>query len=459
MTPPSSNVDVSRRDFVRLAGAALAVPALAGCATTSAPAGASAVGGKAPTQPHPTVAGKPVSGTIRIGVIGCGGRGTGAAIQVLRADPNTVLVAMSDVFQDRLDSCYKAIMGEMGDQAAARVQVPPERRHVGFDAYQRVVDSDVDVVLLTSYPAFRPAHYAAAVASGKHVFAEKPVAVDGPGLRSVLDSAAIARQKGLATLVGFCWRYNDGMRAAFDQINAGALGPILSVHTTYYTSTLQKRPRRPAWTDVEFMMRNWWHFTWISGDHIVEQAVHSVDRLAWATGDRIPERVICLGGRAARSGPEHGNVYDHFSAVYEYADGTRAFHSCRQIDGTPSDNTDYVYGAKGSAVINGWVPTYSIKDLASKESWKYTGPTDRDMYQNEHNELFASIRRGQPINDAQRGAHSTLMAIMARMAAYTGQTITWEQAMQSKESLVPGRLELGPMPTPEVAIPGKTKFI
>jgi predicted dehydrogenase len=173
----------------------------------------------------------------------------------------------------------------------------------------------------------------------------------------------------------------------------------------------------------------------------------------------MPARVNCLGGRAARSGPEHGNVYDHFAAVYEYPDGRRCFHTCRQIDGCPSDNTDYIYGTKGSAEVNGWVPTYVVRDPAGKEVWKYAGRTDRNMYQNEHDALFASIRSGKVINDGERGANSTLMALMARMSAYTGQTVTWEQAMGSKERLGPEKCEFGPLATPEVAVPGRTKLV
>jgi myo-inositol 2-dehydrogenase / D-chiro-inositol 1-dehydrogenase len=338
------------------------------------------------------------------------------------------------------------------------VDVPPERRFLGFDSYQKVIDSGVDVVILTTYPVFRPLHLAAAVAAGKHVFAEKPVAVDAPGVRIVIESAQVAREKNLALVVGFCWRYNDGMRGMYQQVAAGALGDITSVYTTYLTGTLPKRPRKPEWSDVEFQLRNWWHFNWVSGDHIVEQAVHSIDRLAWATGDLLPTRVVCLGGRAARSGPEHGNVFDHFSATYEYASGLKAFHGCRQIDGCPSDNTDYLTGTRGSGVVNGWAPTYSIRDLAGKEVWRYAGRTDRDMYQTEHDEMFASIRTGRPINDGVRGAHTTLMAVMARMAAYTGQTITWERALNSSESLLPASLAFGDLPAAGVPVPGQTKF-
>ncbi|MBL9001487.1 MAG: Gfo/Idh/MocA family oxidoreductase [Phycisphaerae bacterium] len=433
---------VSRREFVLAASAAAALPSLAGGFLSNV----------VPER-------RRESATLRIGLIGCGGRGTGAAVQALRADSNCELVAMGDVFSDRLENCLKGVTAEMGDEAPAKVKVDPDRRFVGFDSYQKVIDSGVDVVLLCSYPAFRPAHLKAAVQAGKHIFAEKPLAVDGPGLRSVLESAAEAKRKNLGVVVGFCWRYNDGMKATFGELAKGTIGDIVNVQTTYLTGTLGKRPRKPEWTDLEFQMRNWWHFPWISGDHIVEQAVHSIDRLSWAVGDRLPKRVICLGGSAARTGPESGASYDHFAAVYEYDGGMRTFHTCRQIDSCPNDNTDYVWGLKGSAVINGWAPTYSLRDVSGREVWKYTGPNDRDMYQTEHDELFASLRAGTPINDCERGANSTLMAIMARMAAYTGQTISWEQALNSKESLVPEHLEFGPFPFPELAVPGKTKFV
>lgn len=438
--PASDGRGVTRREFV--AGAALA-----------------AAGASASARAVARLANVAGSDALRVGVIGCGGRGTGAAVQALRADQGAVLTAMGDLFPERLTRCLEAVAGEIGPDGSARIDVPEERRFIGFDAYRSVIDSGVDVVLLTSYPAFRPAHLHAAVEAGKHVFAEKPLAVDAPGVRSVLASARAAADRGLAMVVGFCWRYNDGMRATFERVLGGAIGRVRAVHTTYHTGTLGRRPRLPEWTDVEFMLRNWWHFTWLSGDHVVEQAVHSIDRLSWAMGDEPPARVACLGGRAARHGPESGNVYDHFAAVYEYADGRRAFHTTRQIDNCPHDNTDYVYGTTGSCTINGWAPTYSVRDLTGAETWAYDGPGDRDMYQTEHDELFASIRSGAPINDGFGGARSTLMAIMARMAAYTGQTITWEQAMESKESLVPDAPGFGTMPTPAVAVPGVTAFV
>lgn len=444
MTPQARPADaLTRRDVLRTT-AALAAAGLA-------PAGLAAAA--LPRRANPV---------LRIGLIGCGGRGTGAAAQALRADPDTKLVAMGDVFKDRLDSSLAGITAEMEGDAAARIDVPPERRFVGFDAYQKVIDAGVDVVLLTSYPCFRPAHLQAAVAAGKHVFAEKPIAVDSTGIRACLDAAAKARAQNTALLVGFCWRFHPGMREAIGKLHAGALGDIATVYTNYHTSTIAKRQRKPDWSDLEFQMRNWWHFTWISGDHIVEQAVHSIDRLAWILHDKTPARVTCLGGRAARSGPEHGNVFDHFAAIYEYDDGRRAFHTCTQIDGFPGDNKDYVYASKGLATLDSWGAKFPFRALppAADTIWNGSGnPADSGaMYQIEHNELFASIRAGSPINNGVASAHSCLMAIMARMAAYTGKTVTWQQALDAKESLVPASLDWGPMPTPDVAIPGRTKI-
>ena len=321
-----------------------------------------------------TLSGTPNRGPLKIGLVGCGGRGTGAAVQALRADPDTVLHAIGDTFQDRVDSSLHNIKGEFKENADARVQTAG-RQFVGFDAYQKVIDSGVDVVLLVTPPGFRPMQFEYAVNAGKHVFMEKPVAVDSAGIRRTAAAAEIAKQKKLTVFAGFCWRYDHRMREVFNKINEGALGEILSVHTTYHTGTLSAKLRKPAWTDMEWQLRNWWHFTWISGDHIVEQAVHSIDRLAWATGEKTPLRCQALGGRQARHGAESGHAYDHFTVVYEYADGKRGFHTCRQIDGCPSDNTDYVYGTKGMAVINGWAPPHQLKTLTGEVTWIRTSTT------------------------------------------------------------------------------------
>jgi predicted dehydrogenase len=439
-TDPSG---VSRRDFLKTTAiAAAAVPALSIPARLARSAYA---GG---------------SDQIKIGLVGCGGRGTGACSQALRADPGNVLWSMGDIFKDRLQSSHQNLLEEFKDNPT-KINAETGRQFVGFDSYKQVIDSGVDAVVLTSYPNFRPAHIRYALEKGKHVFAEKPVAVDAVGLKQVLECGELAKQKNLALCIGFCWRYHPAMREIYQQILGGTIGDITGVHTTYHSTTLPPRHRETSWSDLEFQMRNWWHFPWISGDHIVEQAVHSIDRLSWAMGDKPPKLVNCLGGRAAREGPESGSAFDHFAAIYEWDNGLRAHHTCRQINGAePSDNTDYVYGTKGRAVVNGWVPA-SLKcyDYSGKVLWAYKGKPD-DMYQVEHNELFKSIRDGKPINDCPRAPYSVLMAIMGRMAAYTGKMVTWDFALKSQENLQPESLswDMKP-PEPVVAIPGKTKLL
>jgi myo-inositol 2-dehydrogenase / D-chiro-inositol 1-dehydrogenase len=456
---PDHTPDVSRRDFVKYAAAGTLIPALTSCATTRSDQ-ANRVVGLTPRTDAASVEAAPIvnDAPLRVGLIGCGGRGTGAALQALNADNNITLVAMGDVFPDRIQSSLSGLTQALEAKAADKIKVSAENQFTGFDAYRKVIDSDVDVVILATPPGFRPMHLKAAIEAGKHVFCEKPVAVDAPGVRSVLASAALAKQKNLAIVCGFCWRYGDAERATFKMVNAGAIGELVTVHSTYLASTLSKRQRQPEWSEMEFQLRNWWHFTWLSGDHLVEQACHSVDRLAWATGDRTPVRCVTLGGRAARNGPEHGHVFDHFAVTYEYENGMRCMLTTRQIDGCPSDNSDYIFGTQGSCEVNGWKPVHVIKDLKGSVAWTYTGQR-RDMYQNEHDELFRSIRAATPINDGEWMAHSTMMAIMGRMAAYTGQTISWEQAMKSREDLSPPTYELGDLPTPVVAVPGQTKFV
>lgn len=406
------------------------------------------------------------SDRLKVGLIGCGGRGTGAALQALTADAGAVLWAMGDAFADRIDTALRHITGEASkpdadgdDETAAparrpragQVDVPPERRFAGFDAYRHVINS-CDVVLLAEPPHFRPRHLRAAVEAGKHVFCEKPVAVDGPGVRSVLESAAAAQSKGLSLVSGFCWRYSRREREAYAKVHEGAIGPVVAVYTTYNAqSWVEPRKRQEGWSDMEFQMRNWHYFTWLSGDHIVEQACHSIDKIAWAMNGRMPTQCTAVGGRQSRPDvPETGHVYDHFAVSYDYADGTRAFHMCRHFPGTPFDNSDYIMGADGICRVNGWA---RLHEITGKNSWKCESPGN-NMYQQEHDELFAAIREGRPINDGILMAHSTLMSIMGRMAAYTGQTITWDQALNSAEDLSPPAYEWGDLPVAPVPRPG-----
>src|SRR5262245_58709567 len=422
---------LTRREFVKTTVAAAAVPFVA-------------------KSLHAEFRQSPGSDRIKVGLIGCGGRGTGAASQALSADRGAVLTAMGDAFMDRLETSLGALKGEHAEQ----VQVDPEHRFTGFDAYQKVIDSGVDVVILTSPPCFRPTHLKAAVAAGKHIFCEKPMAVDAPGVRSVIATAAAAREKNLCLMSGFCWRYSDPERATFDRLLDGAIGDIVAAYTVYNTGTLKQFPRQPSWSDMEWQMRNWQHFTWASGDHIVEQACHSIDKMAWGMGGLLPEKCYAVGGRQARTGAESGYVFDHFSVVYEFENGARGFHMCRQMNGCANENTDYFMGTKGTCFVNGFGNKHWIKGA---NPWEYKGES-RDMYQTEHDELFAAIRSGKTIDDGTFMANSTLLAIMGRMAAYTGQVVTWEQALNSSEDLMPKTLAWGAIAMPPVAIPGQTKF-
>lgn len=426
----------TRREFLKTTG-------------TAAVGGLFAVGMAQPSR----VLGAAGGDVLRVGLIGCGGRGTGAANQALSADNNAVLTAMADVFEGPLKNSLASLKGAAPD----RVKVTPDRCFVGLDAFQKVIQSDVDVVLLCSPPGFRPVHLEAAVAAGKHVFCEKPVATDAPGIRSVLASVEEAKRKKLSLVSGFCWRYDLPRREFFQRVHDGAIGDVRAIYGTYYTGPVKPMPpasERPAgMTDLEWQLHNWYNFTWICGDSLVEQAVHSVDKMAWAMKDEPPIKAVAVGGRQI---PAHGgNIFDHFEVNYEYQSGARGFLACRQQTGCYSENNDYLMGEKGFANIR----SGRLEIKAGGAPWRYSGPNN-DMYQTEHDELFASIRSGEPINDGIWMTHSCLMAIMGRMAAYTGQEITWEQALNSEEKLVPDHLAWDmKLEVPPVALPGRTKFV
>ncbi len=390
---------------------------------------------------------------LKVGLIGCGGRGSGAAGQALKADKHVVLTAMGDVFEDKLSQH----LTELQRQAPDQVQVETGRRFVGLDAYQKVIDSGVDVVILATPPGFRPQHLAAAVAAGKHVFCEKPVATDAPGVRSVLATVAEAKRKNLALVAGFCWRYNFAERALFERIHAGDIGAVRVFYGTYYAGPVKPMPpaseRTAGMTDLEWQLRNWMNFYWLSGDSLVEQAVHAVDWMCWAMKDVPPVKAVAVGGRQIPA--EGGNIFDHFEVNYEYAEGARGFIGSRQQAGCANDNSATIFGTEGTARELGFRAMPFIK---GKTDWKYEGLRP-DMYQVEHNELFASIRAGKPINNGVRLAHSTLTAIMGRMAAYTGQEITWDMAMKSTDDLVPEKLTWDmPLAVTPMSLPGQNKF-
>ena len=398
------------------------------------------------------------SDMLKLGLVGCGGRGTGAAGNAMDADPNVKIVALGDTFADKIESSLKDLKKTKHKD---RVDVPTERQFVGFDAYKQVIDSGVDVVLLCSPPHFRPEHLRYAIDQGKHVFCEKPVAVDGPGVRAVFDICRDAQQKNLAIVSGLCWRYDLARREIFEKIHSGAIGQMHTIQATYHTSTLKKWPRQPSWSDMEFQVRNWNGFTWLSGDFNVEQHVHSLDKVMWAMGDEPPVQCVGTGGRQARVGAESGNVYDHFSVVYEFKNGVKAFASCRQMDGCDKDVSDNFFGTKGVAHIDD-----AVQKITGENPWHHRlepNPKKRGMgmYVREHHELYNSIRAGKPINNGDYMTKSTLMGIMGRMSAYTGKVVTWEQALNSKERLgpLPSQYKWGSIDVPPIATPGVTQFV
>ena len=392
------------------------------------------------------------SDVLKIGLIGCGGRGTGAASQALNADKNVKLTAMGDAFLDRLESSLAALKKDKA--IADKIDVKDDHKFAGFDAYKQVIDSGVDVVVLCEPPHFRPSHLKYAIDKGKHVFAEKPVAVDAPGIRSVLATCEEAKKKNLSVVSGLCLRYDAGFQDTIKRIHDGAMGDIVTLQANDLRGGIWQKERQPDWTDMHFQIRNWYHFTWLSGDFNVEQHVHFLDICAWVMKDEYPVRCVGQGGRQVRSAP--GHIYDHFAIVYEYAKGQKLFSFCRQIPRCKNDISAQVMGTKGVGHLTESDGKMSLTTLGTP--WVYRGK-HKDMYQVEHDELFASIRKGKPINNADYMAKSSLMAIMARMAAYTGQQITWDMAFNSKEDLSPAKYDWGPLPMPEVAKPGVTKFI
>ena len=387
---------------------------------------------------------------IKVGLIGCGDRGTGAAVNALSADRNAKLVAMGDAFEDRLEASLANLTAKKA--VADKVDVKPDAKFVGFDAYKEVIARS-DVVLLTTPPQFRPLHLKAAVEAGKHVFAEKPCAVDAPGVRSVLASCELAKRKNLSVVSGLCLRYDASFRECVRRVHAGAIGDVVALFANDYRGGRWAKPRQPSWTDMTYQMRNWYNFTWLSGDFNVEQHVHFLDACAWVMRDQYPVRAMGLGGRAVLTGREYGNVYDHFSVVYEYENGTRLVSNCRQHPRTKGDMSAHALGTRGRAMLSEKEGGMWIK---ADRDWTFEGPNNA-MYQAEHDELFAAVRAGKPINNGEYMAKSTLLAIMGRTAAYTGQQITWKMALESKEDLTPPAWDWdAKLPEPPVAIPGAT---
>ena len=424
----------NRREFLHTSTAAVAAGALtAGLASSVHAAG---------------------SDVIRVGLVGCGGRGSGAAAQALTADSQVHITALGDAFSDRLASCRRRLKSKFKDRAP----VDESTSFVGFDAYKNVI-ANCDVVLLATPPHFRPEHLKAAIGAGKHVFCEKPVCVDGAGARSVFETVKLAKEKNLSLVSGLCWRYHHTIRATFDQVFDGAIGDIQAMSCGYNTNGLWNHDRKPEWSEMEYQLRNWLYYTWASGDFITEQHVHSLDKMTWAMHGAHPIKASATGGRQVRTGAKYGHVYDHFAVEFEYENGVKAFSRCRQQNDTQTDVSDHLFGTKGVCHI-----VSANTSIEGEKNWKYAGP-GCNMYQVEHDFMFKAIRDGKPINNGDYMTVSSLMAVLGREAAYTGQTITWDQLLNSKTVLAPlkdkagnPRYEWTKVATPSVAMPGVTKF-
>ena len=407
-------------------------------------------------------------GPIRIGLIGCGGRGSGAVADAMGAatdvkypqagyhtekiaagtaalNANIELVALADVFPDRLNACREQF-GKLN------VNVPNEKCFVGFDAYKKLLAvPEVNYVVLATPPHFRPLHLKAAIEAGKNVFMEKPVAVDGEGVRMVLEAGELAKQKSLCIVAGTQRRHQRSYLETIKRIHNGALGELLYARAYWNGGQIWVIERQQDWSDMEWQLRNWPYFTWLSGDHIVEQHVHNLDVMNWVMNAH-PLKALAVGGRQARTEKKYGHIYDHFAVEFEYPGGARLFSQCRQMNGCEGKVEEAVVGAQGSSNCKDW-----IRPKAGP-LWRFR---DKDVnpYQQEHADLIASIRCGQPLNEAKTVAESTLMAIMGRESAYSGRSIEWDEALNSKTRLGPAGYEMGSLPFPEVAIPGQYKSV
>lgn len=372
------------------------------------------------------------SDQIKIGLVGCGGRGTGAADQAMNTEGETKLVAMGDVFEDRLSSSLRALTG----RHSKKVDVPADRQFVGFDAYKKVIDSDIDLVILATAPGFRPLHFETAVNAGKHVFMEKPVATDSPGIRRVLEANKIAKEKNLAVAVGLQRHHEKAYIETINRLKDGAIGDIIFCRAYWNSSGVWTRNRTESQSELEYQMRNWYYFNWLCGDHIVEQHIHNLDVINWLM-DGPPESAEGMGGRQVRKGADNGEIYDHHMIEFTYPNGVKMLSSCRHIPGCWNSVSEHAHGSRGYADISGG----KIYDAKGDLVWSY-GQGGRNGHQEEHHDLFAVLRKGERPNEAEYGAHSTMTAIFGRMATYSGghsgkggQVLKYQDALNSEIAL------------------------
>ena len=400
--------------------------------------------------------------TIKVALVGCGGRGTGAAMQALLTKQNVKLVAMADAFRDRIDGSYKELTAEGGDKKSvkSRVDVPEDRKYVGFDGYKKAM-AHADVVILTTPPGFRPIHFEEAVKQGKQIFMEKPVATDPAGIKRVLDAAEIAKQKKLNVVVGLQRHYQNSYRELYAKKDL--IGDITSAQAWWNNDGVWVNPRQAGQTEMEYQMRNWYYFNWLCGDHIVEQHIHNIDVVNWFKGS-YPVRAQGMGGRQVRKGKDHGEIFDHHYVEFQYADGSILNSQCRHIPGTMSKVDELLIGTKGKIFCG----AAHIKDNAGNVIFQFDRKTENDPYQNEHDELFAAIAKGEyKFADGENGAKSTMTAIFGRMATYSGQVLNWDKVLNSGIDIMPKEYEWNAAPpvVPDaegyypIAVPGKTKYI
>jgi predicted dehydrogenase len=403
---------------------------------------------------------------IKIALIGCGGRGTGAALQALSTTQNVKLVAMADAFQDNVEKCYETLTKENSSPSGkapksvnSKIDVPAERRFFGFDAYMKAI-ALADVVILATPPGFRPIHFEEAIKQNKHVFMEKPVATDPAGIQKVLATAAIAKQKKLNVVVGLQRHYINSYRELFKRKDK--IGDITSAQAWWNNDGVWVRPRKPGQTEMEYQMRNWYYFVWLCGDHINEQHIHNLDVINWFK-ESHPVSAQGMGGRQVRKGKEHGEIFDHHFVEYTYADGSKLNSQCRHIPGTMSKVDELLVGTKGKIQCG----AANIVDSKGNVIYQFDKKAENNGYQTEHDELFAAIAKGEyKFADAENGAHSTMTSILGRMATYSGQMIEWEKAITSGLDLHPKvyAWDAAPPVVPDadgfypVAIPGKTSY-
>ncbi len=406
-----------------------------------------------------------VDDVIKVAVVGCGGRGTGAAIQALSTNFNVKLVAMADAFADRIEKSYKQITSDEATEKGSlksKVDVPKENQFVGFEAYKQAI-ALADVVILTTPPGFRPMHFEEAISKGKHVFMEKPVAVDPVGVRKVLAAAEVAKSKKLNVVVGLQRHYQTSYRELMKRLQDGAIGEVVSGSAWWNNDGVWVKPRKPDMTEMEYQMRNWYYFNWLCGDHICEQHIHNIDVINWAK-NAYPVKARGTGGRQVRNGKDHGEIFDHHIVEYEYADGTIMNSQCRHIPGTWSKVDELAVGTKGKIKFDAGL----IADHKGNTIYKHNDEHDPNPYQVEHDELFAAITKGEyKFADAENGAKATLTSIMGRMATYSGQNLTWDGVLNHNLDLMPKQFtwdadmpikpnEDGRYP---IAIPGVTKYV